>query len=525
MPRQHVTGRTTVSRSHVSRSHVDRSGSGTAAPPGPVISNVSAAPTATSAVISWDLDMYGTGYVEWGTDTSYGHETTRETSYNYQSHAQTISGLTTGQTYHFRVRSSGPQFSPVESVSADYTFTTTSVGPVISNMQATAVTTTSATLSWTTDVAATAVANYGTSTAYGTNTTTDSTYTQTSHSFDITGLTANTLYHWRPRSSAPSTNPVFTNGGDQTFTTLSGNTGTYDAIFTGDPTGVTDVSGALMAFIAANNGKRIALGVNAIYKCTRVIVNAHTNTIIDFRGAQLRNSVTGNWLFGLLSCNGVTINDFNGVGTGYISTGPFDPYQWEHALVVADGANNVINSPVTRDTRGDGICCDIEIGGYGPVPPVAATNTQINSPNLQNSGRNNVSIISGSATITGGLLWHAGLCNFDIEPNNASQAPSCSGTIDGTDLRGTGEWGNGVKGTVLANVFSGGPVVISAGGDESVRKTAVIARHLTGDRLDMYIHASATAEVTNSTSDVQAIARFQNIGATTFSGNTRITQA
>ena len=80
--------------------------------------------TTTGVTISWSLSAVGTGYVEYGLTTSYGNETAHETSFSYSSHAQTITGLTPGTTYHYRVRSTSQQ--SVETVSTDSTFTTSS---------------------------------------------------------------------------------------------------------------------------------------------------------------------------------------------------------------------------------------------------------------------------------------------------------------------------------------------------------------------------------------------------------------
>lgn len=93
--------------------------------PGPAISGVTAYDvTDSGATITWDLSEPGTGYVEYGTTTAYGSETTHETSYTYSTHIQTIEGLTPGTTYHYRVRSSAPSGDPVETISPDHTFET-----------------------------------------------------------------------------------------------------------------------------------------------------------------------------------------------------------------------------------------------------------------------------------------------------------------------------------------------------------------------------------------------------------------
>jgi hypothetical protein len=72
-------------------------------------------------------------------------------------------------------------------------------GPVISGVGANGITTSSFAANWTTDVAATSQVDYGTTTAYGTSTTLNSSLV-TSHSVSVTGLQPGTLYHYRVRS-------------------------------------------------------------------------------------------------------------------------------------------------------------------------------------------------------------------------------------------------------------------------------------------------------------------------------------
>ncbi|MGH2371040.1 MAG: DUF4082 domain-containing protein, partial [Chloroflexota bacterium] len=69
------------------------------------------------------------------------------------------------------------------------------VAPGISAVQATNITSTGATIAWTTDEAADSQVEYGPTTAYGSSTTLDTTKV-TSHSQALTGLTPNTLYHY-----------------------------------------------------------------------------------------------------------------------------------------------------------------------------------------------------------------------------------------------------------------------------------------------------------------------------------------
>jgi len=88
----------------------------------------------------------------------------------------------------------------------------------ISNIQATQVTTTSATINWVTNNPASSQVEYGTTTGYGLSTPVDSTLV-VNHSVALSGLNASTTYHYRLHSqdasanSATSADQVFTTGG------------------------------------------------------------------------------------------------------------------------------------------------------------------------------------------------------------------------------------------------------------------------------------------------------------------------
>lgn len=89
--------------------------------------------------------------------------------------------------------------------------------PVISNVQAVDVTHNSARITWTTDEAATSVVYYGLTTGYGSTASTAG-YT-TSHSVNLSGLSPETLYHYKVESADSSGNT--SQSGDYTFTTLT----------------------------------------------------------------------------------------------------------------------------------------------------------------------------------------------------------------------------------------------------------------------------------------------------------------
>lgn len=86
--------------------------------------------------------------------------------------------------------------------------------PTLSNLTVSDISDTSAKISWTTDEATTSTVYYGTSVSYGSTTTTSS---ATSHSVILSGLTANTTYHYNVvfRDSAGNEEET----GDNTFVT------------------------------------------------------------------------------------------------------------------------------------------------------------------------------------------------------------------------------------------------------------------------------------------------------------------
>ena len=86
---------------------------------------------------------------------------------------------------------------------------------------ATSVAATTATILWTTNEPADSQVEYGTTTAYGSSTALDTTKV-TSHSVALSGLSPNTLYHYRVKSKDASGN--LATSADFTFTTLADTT-------------------------------------------------------------------------------------------------------------------------------------------------------------------------------------------------------------------------------------------------------------------------------------------------------------
>ncbi len=88
--------------------------------------------------------------------------------------------------------------------------------PTISSVSSSGITQTGATIAWTTNESSDTQVSYGLTTAYGSNTTLDTSLV-TSHSVTLSGLTANTVYHYKVASKDAAGNSA--SSPDQTFTT------------------------------------------------------------------------------------------------------------------------------------------------------------------------------------------------------------------------------------------------------------------------------------------------------------------
>jgi hypothetical protein len=105
-------------------------------------------------------------------------------------------------------------------------------GPTITDVTATNVTDTSAIISWTVSEVATGQVEYGTTGAYGTRSTLESSFNYSHHIQQLNGLTGGTTYHYRVRSTTASGVEVISV--DRVFTTL----GVIKPVITPSPTPV-----------------------------------------------------------------------------------------------------------------------------------------------------------------------------------------------------------------------------------------------------------------------------------------------
>jgi len=175
----------------------------------PLVSNV----THESAVITWQTEEPSTSVVEYGETTAYGMSV--QSGDLVTNHVVQLSGLLPNRIYHFRVISQDAGKEP--GVWEDQTFQTLFRPIVISNVQVKDVTTTSATISWSTDVESVARLDYGETTSYGLAVGLPDKATE--HSVSLTELKPGTVYYFRITCQDPGVAVGVLSG--QSFETLS----------------------------------------------------------------------------------------------------------------------------------------------------------------------------------------------------------------------------------------------------------------------------------------------------------------
>lgn len=119
--------------------------------------------------------------------------------------------------------------------------------PLISSVAVSSITTSGATITWTTNEASTSQGNYGPTTAYG-SASTRNTSLVTSHTITLRGLASTRLYHFRVRSRDAASNLALSNDG--TFTTLDG---TLPTISLTTPTAGAAVTGTIAVTASASD--------------------------------------------------------------------------------------------------------------------------------------------------------------------------------------------------------------------------------------------------------------------------------
>ncbi|OGS27464.1 MAG: hypothetical protein A2297_04895 [Elusimicrobia bacterium RIFOXYB2_FULL_48_7] len=180
--------------------------------------------------------------------------------------------LTVGVTYYFSIKAengSGVESGVINSNGQYAELDLTA--PLISNITAKNMTGSGATITWDTDEQATSRVEYGLDTNYGSATTEDTNYLM-SHSVAVTGLTANTLYHYRVISKDRLDNQRVSD--DYTFTTGGGAVRAY-------PNPFSLKSGAPMKFsLSGTTGGEIKIFTVSARLVKTITVPAGTTTAL-----------------------------------------------------------------------------------------------------------------------------------------------------------------------------------------------------------------------------------------------------
>ncbi len=134
--------------------------------------------------------------------------------------------------------------------------------PVISAISISTFSSNSATFTWTTDEPATSQIEFGTTTVYGSLSFFNGTLT-TSHNSSITGLTPNTLYHYRVKSKDGSNN--LANSNDFTFTTSSAPDVTPPVIFAVTSSSITSTGANISWNTDELSDSQIEYGLTTAY--------------------------------------------------------------------------------------------------------------------------------------------------------------------------------------------------------------------------------------------------------------------
>lgn len=184
-----------------------------------------------------------------------------------------------------------PESAPI-TVKIDGTTSGDTTDPVISSI-VTAVSQTSTTITWVTDEVASSIVEYGLTSSYGTQTTeADTSPYVTNHTLTITGLTQNTLYHFRVKSNDVVGNLAVSS--DQTFTTQTNPIPTTPSITSSNPVsgsnnnspkliGSAPASSTVQLYTSSNcSGTPVVSGSASTFTSSGLTVSVANNSSTNF---------------------------------------------------------------------------------------------------------------------------------------------------------------------------------------------------------------------------------------------------
>jgi hypothetical protein len=180
-------------------------------------------PTTSALTFTWTASTDNIGVTGYRLDASTsGSFSSFVTGYNNKSVGNvttaSVTGLSPGTRYFVLVRAydAAGNVSGNSTMAQGTTLPSDTTAPVLSSIKALSITSSQATIKWTTNESADSQVEYGPTTAYGKVTPVDSALV-TAHSQLLSPLAANTLYHYRVISGDATGNRA--TSGDFTFTT------------------------------------------------------------------------------------------------------------------------------------------------------------------------------------------------------------------------------------------------------------------------------------------------------------------
>lgn len=197
----------------------DTNGTATTTPDttAPIISNTTATPTTTTANVVWDTNESASYKFWYGTTSPLTLGTPDKTGGANTHQSAALSGLSADTTYYYVIAVTDALGNT--STSSQQSFKTAVIpdmtAPTLSALSATGVSAGAATISWNTNEASTGKIRYATTSPL--SNVLESTALTLSHSFNLTGLTASSTYHYIVSSTDGAGNTA--NSAELTFVT------------------------------------------------------------------------------------------------------------------------------------------------------------------------------------------------------------------------------------------------------------------------------------------------------------------
>jgi phosphodiesterase/alkaline phosphatase D-like protein len=285
----------------------------------PTISGVgSSSITASGATIGWTTNENSNSQIDYGTTTSYGSSTILNSSL-VTSHSQSLTGLTANTLYYYRVRSRDAAGNLAMLGGFSFTTLPDTTPPTISGVYRSNVTSTTATINWTTNELSDTQVDFGTTSSYENSTTPNSSLVM-SHSQTLTGLTPNTLYYYRVRSKDAANN-LSTLGGF-TLTTAAEADTAPPTISGVNSTGIGSTTATIAWFTNEAADSQVEYGTTAGYGSTTTL-----NTTMAVSHSEALTNLTPNMLYYYRvksrdAAGNLAISGSATFTTAYVSAGP-----------------------------------------------------------------------------------------------------------------------------------------------------------------------------------------------------------